>query len=74
VAYRQPVTAGEVAAIRGRSSTALLAQLVRRELILVERIAGPPRKTVYRTTAKFLALFGLRSLDDLPRSQDLDRS
>jgi segregation and condensation protein B len=78
VAYRQPVTRAEVDSLRGGESGHLLRQLVRLGLIGVRRGAGAgaaagQREVTYGTTARFLELFGLRSLDDLPRTQDLQR-
>jgi segregation and condensation protein B len=78
VAYRQPVTRAEVDSLRGGESGHLLRQLVRLGLIGVQRGAGAgaaaeQREVTYGTTARFLELFGLRSLDDLPRTQDLQR-
>ncbi len=73
VAYRQPLTSDEVSRVRARPSTHVLAQLVRRQLLRIERGREKPRKTRYYTTARFLALFGLESLDDLPQSEELER-
>jgi segregation and condensation protein B len=50
-----------------------LAQLVRRQLLRIERRDEKPRKVHYRSTERFLKLFGLECLDDLPRSQDLEK-
>jgi chromosome segregation and condensation protein ScpB len=47
--------------------------LVRRQLLAVERESGRPRRVRYRTTPRFLELFGLSNLDELPRSQDLEQ-
>ncbi|MCI0642400.1 MAG: SMC-Scp complex subunit ScpB [Gemmataceae bacterium] len=72
VAYRQPATRGEVDNLRGADSTPLLRQLVRRGLIqVVYRADAHEREVSYGTSPRFLELFGLRSLDDLPRVQDL---
>jgi len=73
VGYHQQVTAEKVALLRGSPSGHLLSQLVRRQLLAVHRVKGQ-RELEYRTTPRFLELFGLASLDDLPRSDDLDRS
>lgn len=70
VAYRQPVTVQEVNDLRGKPSGAILAQLVRRDLLSVSHESGGPnaRKAAhYRTTQRFLELFGLESLDNLPQ-------
>lgn len=72
VAYRQPITAEEVNQLRGRQCNHLLAQLVHRRLLCVERDSSSPRVARYRTTDRFLNVFGLESLNDLPRSDDVD--
>ena len=73
VAYRQPLSGDEVGRLRGKPSGHVLAQLVRRQLLRIERSEEKPRRTTYHTTGRFLALFGLESLDDLPQSDELDR-
>jgi segregation and condensation protein B len=70
VAYNEPVTAEEVTKLRGAASAHLLAQLVRRQLLRIERIDAKPRRTVSWTTERFLSLFGLETLADLPRGED----
>jgi segregation and condensation protein B len=74
VAYNGPQTAEAVARLRGRPSGPLLSQLVRRQLLRIEREPGPPSIVRYETTQRFLDLFGMASLGDLPRSEDLDRA
>jgi segregation and condensation protein B len=72
VAYRQPSTKVEIDSLRGIESGALLRQLVRRGLVaVVQRGESGQREVSYGTTARFLELFGLTSLDDLPQTQDL---
>ena len=74
VAYRQPVTKQEIDSFRGSESGVLLRQLVRRGLIaVVQRADAQQRKVSYGTTQRFLDLFQLRSLEDLPQTQDLQR-
>lgn len=74
VAYRQPATKQEVDSIRGSESGALLRQLVRRGLIaVVHRAEAAQREIAYGTTPRFLELFGLGTLDDLPQTQDLQK-
>jgi segregation and condensation protein B len=73
VAYRQPVTRQEVESLRGADCGALLRQLVRLGLVAVQRGAAGSKEVVYGTTPRFLALFNLRSLDDLPRTHELHR-
>ena len=69
VAYRQPINSEEVSRLRGKTSHHILSQLVRRRLLCIERSGENPRKPVYRTTDRFLELFELRSLADLPESE-----
>jgi segregation and condensation protein B len=72
VAYRQPITRADVEAIRGVQSADMLHQLMERGLV---RIAGREdslgRPVLYGTTRKFLQVFGLRNLRDLPQAQEL---
>jgi segregation and condensation protein B len=70
VAYKQPLTREEVDELRGRPSGGLLTQLVRRELLRMERPHTKPRVPRYYTTSRFLQLFGLESPDDLPQTPD----
>ncbi len=71
VAYQQGLTREQVDRLRGRPSGAILSQLVRRQLLRIERPDTKPRRPKYYTTDRFLQLFGLASLDELPRSQDV---
>ena len=71
VAYNQPVTKEQVDRIRARSSGALLTQLARRNLLDVERTSTKPVKRLYTTTDRFLDLFGLEDLDDLPQTSSV---
>jgi segregation and condensation protein B len=73
VAYGQPLTAHDINARRGTPSGPILSQLVRRELLRLTRSSGRGATSRYHTTDRFLELFSLESLDDLPRSPDLDR-
>jgi segregation and condensation protein B len=72
VAYRLGTTVDEVNRLRGSQNHAILAQLVRRQLIRVERPEGPGRPPRYHTTERFNQLFAVKSIADLPRSEDLD--
>jgi segregation and condensation protein B len=70
VAYQQAMTADEIHRLRGKPSRYVLAHLVRRGLLRIER-PDPKRRTPhYFTTDRFLRLFNLQSLDDLPRSEE----
>ncbi|SPF35412.1 Segregation and condensation protein B [Candidatus Desulfosporosinus infrequens] len=67
IAYKQPVTRGEVDFIRGVQSDRALATLVEKGLVKdVGRKDAPGRPILYATTEQFLLHFGLRSLEDLP--------
>ncbi len=73
VAYRQPITTEEVQAIRKAPSGGILSQLVRRGLLGIERKLEAQKPVLfYRTTDRFLQLFGLDSLDDLPTPEEID--
>lgn len=67
VAYKQPVTRHQVAAIRGVNSDGVLTALVDRGLLEeVGRDEGPGRPLLYGTTPEFLERLGLASIGDLP--------
>ncbi len=69
VAYRQPVLRADIEAIRGVSCGEILRQLMDKDLV---RIGGRSeelgRPYLYMTTKRFLQLFGLQNLDQLPRA------
>ncbi len=75
IAYRQPVTRGEIEEVRGTAlSQNTLDALLEAELIAPRgRKESPGRPTLWGTTPNFLAKFGLNSLSDLPRRDDLDQ-
>ncbi len=67
IAYRQPLTRAELEALRGRSVEGVLEGLLERQLVQVvgeKEAIGRPK--LYGTTERFLELFGLESLADLP--------
>lgn len=67
VAYRQPVTRPEIEMLRGVNSGGVVATLLEHELICERgHKAAPGRPTLYGTTDKFLKLFGLANVADLP--------
>lgn len=73
IAYRQPMTRGEIEEVRGVSvSTNIIRSLMEREWI---RVVGhrdvPGRPAMFGTTKLFLDYFGLKKLDDLPPLADL---
>jgi len=73
VAYRQPITRSEIESQRGQDSAAVVRQLLRLGLIVAEPPAEGAAEAAYSTTPRFLELFGLQSLDDLPRTQELEQ-
>ena len=72
VAYEQPLSLEEINQLRGTPSGPILAQLVKRQLLRTQKIRrGTKFMTVYSTTERFLKLFELESISDLPQSDDL---
>ncbi|MHC4605951.1 MAG: SMC-Scp complex subunit ScpB [Planctomycetota bacterium] len=72
VAYRQPVKRADVEAVRGVQSGEILRALLERGLI---RIAGrenvPGNPILYGTSDEFLRVFGLASVKDLPKPEEV---
>jgi segregation and condensation protein B len=73
IAYRQPATRAEIEDVRGVDAGATVKSLLDRQLI---RIAGqrevPGRPMLYGTTRRFLEVFGLENLKNLPSLRELD--
>lgn len=70
VAYNQPVTRAFVDAVRGVDSNYAVSSLIDKELIgPVGRLDAPGRPVLYGTTEKFLRVFGLSTLKDLPETE-----
>ena len=73
IAYKQPVTKGEVEAIRGVSSDYAVQKLLEKELIVIagrnEKLPGHP--LVYATSRSFMDYFGINSSDDLPKIREV---
>jgi segregation and condensation protein B len=73
VAYKQPVTKGEIEAIRGVSSDYAVQKLLEKELIIItgrnEKLPGHP--LVYSTSRNFMDYFGINSADDLPKIKEV---
>lgn len=67
IAYRQPITRAEIEDLRCVDCGAVIRSLMDRGLIrIIGRRDAPGRPSLYGTSAKFLEMFGLRSLRDLP--------
>lgn len=71
VAYNQPISKSEVETTRGKPSGAVLAQLVRRDLLALVVSETKPVTRHYETTQRFLDLFQLANVEDLPQSHDV---
>ncbi len=70
VAYNQPVTRSDVDSIRGVDSSYAMTSLIDKNLIEVcGRMEAPGRPMLYATTDKFLRVFGLSSLSELPKAE-----
>jgi segregation and condensation protein B len=73
IAYKQPVTKVEIEAIRGVDSSGVINVLMERRVIEIKgrkEVIGKP--FLYGTTAEFLEVFGLKTLNDLPTLKELD--
>ena len=71
VAYKQPVSRGDIELIRGVNSDGVVTNLEERTLIkIVGRKDVPGRPYLYGTTKQFLEYFGLKSLEDLPKLEN----
>lgn len=67
IAYNPKITRAEIEAIRGVGSDGSIYKLLEYELIQeAGRMDAPGRPTMYETSPKFLKMFGLSSLDELP--------
>lgn len=73
IAYKQPVTKGEIEAIRGVSSDYAVQKLLEKELIIIcgrnEKLPGHP--LLYSTSKAFMDYFGINSAEDLPRIKEI---
>ncbi len=74
IAYKQPVTAPEVAEIRGVDSGGVLASLISRKLVTTagrKQVIGRP--ILYKTTKEFLLRFGLKDVAELPSMEEFEK-
>ena len=72
IAYKQPITALEIAEIRGVNTSGVLSTLLERHLIKIvgrKNVVGRP--FLYATTKEFLIRFGLKDRNDLPKIEDM---
>ena len=73
IAYKQPITKGEIEGIRGVSSDYSVQKLLEKELIVIsgrnEKLPGHP--LVYNTSKNFMDYFGINSPEDLPKIKEV---
>lgn len=73
IAYKQPITKGDIESIRGVNSDYSIQKLLEKELIMIsgrrEEIAGKP--LIYVTSRSFMDYFGINSPDDLPLIKEI---
>jgi len=73
IAYKQPITKGEIESIRGVNSDYSIQKLLEKELIVItgrsEHLPGKP--LVYATSRNFMDYFGINSSDDLPKIKEV---
>jgi len=71
IAYKQPILRADIEAIRGVACGETIRSLMEKHLVKIAgRAEEPGRPILYGTTKRFLELFGLNSLRDLPQSED----
>jgi segregation and condensation protein B len=73
IAYKQPITKGEVESIRGVNCDYVIQKLLEKELVVItgrnEELPGKP--LIYATSRSFMDYFGINSPEDLPRIKDV---
>jgi segregation and condensation protein B len=71
VAYKQPILRADIEAIRGVACGETIRSLMEKRLVnIAGRAEEPGRPILYGTTKRFLEVFGLNSLKDLPQSEN----
>jgi segregation and condensation protein B len=73
IAYKQPITKGEIEAIRGVNSDYSIQKLLEKELILISgrNENSPGKPLVYATSKNFMDYFGINSAADLPKIREV---
>ena len=73
IAYKQPITKGDIESIRGVSCDYSIQKLLEKELIVIsgrnEELPGKP--LIYNTSRTFMDYFGINSADDLPKLKEV---
>jgi segregation and condensation protein B len=73
IAFRQPISKPEIEAIRGVNSDQVLLSLLEKNLVSITgRSESVGRPLLYGTTDEFLRIFGLNSLNDLPKLREIE--
>ena len=73
IAYKQPVTKGEIEAVRGIKCDRVIEGLMKKELVAqLGRSDAVGRPMLYGTTDQFLMEFGFETLKDLPEIEDIE--
>ena len=74
IAYKQPIMRADIEAIRGVTAGEMIRSLIYKGLVkVVGRAEVIGRPMLYGTTKKFLEVFGLKSLKDLPKAEELKK-
>ena len=74
VAYKQPITKGEIEQIRGVNSDYSVQKLLEKELIEIKgKSEGVGKPLIYGTSEKFMEYFGINSIKDLPQPKDFSQ-
>jgi segregation and condensation protein B len=72
IAYKQPISRGEIEQIRGVSVDYSIQKLLEKELIVISgRSEGLGKPVVYGTSKQFMDYFGINSVTDLPKLKDI---
>jgi len=66
IAWNQPASTDDLQKVQKPSAQTALRQLLRLQLVAIERTGAKRSDIAYRTTPKFLSVFGLKSLEELP--------
>ena len=73
IAYKQPISRVEIESIRGVECGSVIKTLMEREVVTIKgRDEGVGRALLYGTTQRFLELFGLNHISDLPKLKEID--
>lgn len=75
IAYKQPISKGEIEQIRGVNSDYSVQKLLEKELIEIKgKSEGVGKPLIYGTSEKFMAYFGINSIQDLPQPRDFSQT